>query len=97
VPRVIQTLNMPTVLTLYVKAVPRVIQTLNMPTVLTLYVKAVPRVIQRLKTLRVSSLCGNIGTNTNVYSNSASAPCIGNDTDTTTLCQQDRTFTFPNH
>ena len=40
--------------------------------------------------------CSNEGINTNLYSNSATT-CTSSGPDTTTLCQQDRTFTFPNH
>jgi hypothetical protein len=40
----------------------------------------------------------NVGTDTNVMSNSASEPCFSSGPDTTTYCQRDRTpFVFPNH
>jgi len=43
-----------------------------------------------------SGECGNGGLNTNVLANSAPS-CESDTIDTTTICQQDRTFTFPNH
>jgi len=43
-----------------------------------------------------SSSCLNAGTSTNVISNSASL-CTSGTPDTTTLCQQGRTFVFHNH
>ena len=43
-----------------------------------------------------SSECFNFGINTNVIANSAIS-CNSGDPDTTTICQRDRTFTFPNH
>jgi len=43
-----------------------------------------------------SSSCFNVGANTNVISNSASL-CTSGGSDTTTICQRDRTFVFPNH
>ena len=39
----------------------------------------------------------NVGTNTNVISNSASGACNSDGPDTTTVCQRDCTFVFPNH
>jgi hypothetical protein len=45
-----------------------------------------------------SSECTNIGSITNVISNSATTPCTAGGTDTTTFCQQGRTpIIFPNH
>ena len=43
-----------------------------------------------------SGNCMNDRANTNVYSNSAPS-CANGSPDTTTICQRDRTFTFPNH
>ena len=43
-----------------------------------------------------SSECFNFGINTNVIANSAIS-CNSGDPDTTTICQRDRTFTFPNY
>lgn len=44
-----------------------------------------------------SSGCLNNGLDTNVYANSASDICRNSGPDTTTICQGDRTFVFPNH
>jgi hypothetical protein len=44
-----------------------------------------------------SSGCLNNGINTNIYANSASDICRNIGSDTTTICQGDRTFVFPNH
>lgn len=45
-----------------------------------------------------SSQCSNIGSNTNVISNSATTACSAGGADTTTLCQQGRApFVYPNH
>lgn len=41
--------------------------------------------------------CLNNGEDTNVYANLASATCFSSGPDTTTICQKDRSFVFPNH
>jgi hypothetical protein len=43
-----------------------------------------------------SSVCRNTGVNTNVYANAATSDCVSGGPDTTTVCQRDRTFVFPN-
>ena len=40
--------------------------------------------------------CDNREQNSNVYSNSATS-CVSGGPDTTTICQRDGTFVFPNH
>ena len=44
-----------------------------------------------------SSICSNFGADTNVIANSASDVCANGGPNTTTICQKDRTFVFPNH
>jgi hypothetical protein len=43
------------------------------------------------------SVCTNTGTDTIVASNSATDHCVSGGPDTTTICQLERTFVFPNH